>query len=185
MDGGRDEPLTPMSRNRRLVFSIAALAAGRVARSSGEAAARDHLEGALSAFERLEMPLEAARTRVELARAMQKDDPDVAGREARVALETFERLGAGREADEAAAIVREVGGPARTGPKDVGLLTARELEVLGLLGEGLTNAEISARLYISTKTAGNHVSNLLAKLHLRSRQEAAAYAVRSAGERGT
>ncbi|TMK29877.1 MAG: hypothetical protein E6G61_08480 [Actinobacteria bacterium] len=46
-------------------------------------------------------------------------------------------------------------------------------------------AEISARLYISTKTAGNHVSNLLAKLHLRSRQEAAAYAVRSAGERGT
>jgi len=167
------------------VTAIAALAAGRVARSSGEAAARDHLEGALSAFERLEMPLEAARTRVELARAMQKDDPDVAGREARVALETFERLGAGREGEEAAAIVREVGGPARTGPKDVGVLTARELEVLGLLGEGLTNAEISARLYISTKTAGNHVSNLLAKLHLRSRQEAAAYAVRSAGERGT
>ena len=52
--------------------------------------------------------------------------------------------------------------------------------MLRLLGEGLTNAEIAARLYISTKTAGNHVSNLLAKLHLRSRQEAAAYAVRTA-----
>jgi DNA-binding CsgD family transcriptional regulator len=165
--------------------AIAALAAGRVARSSGEADARDHLEGALSAFERLEMPLEAARTRVELARAIRKEDPEVAGREARVAREALERLGAHREADEAAAIVREVGGPARTGPKEVGLLTARELEVLGLLGEGLTNAEIAARLYISTKTAGNHVSNLLAKLHLRSRQEAAAYAVRSAGERAT
>jgi len=165
--------------------AIAALAAGRVARSSGEADARDHLEGALSAFERLEMPLEAARTRVELARAIREDDPEVAGREARVAREAFERLGADREADEAAAIVREVGGPARTGPKDIGLLTAREQEVLGLLGEGLTNAEIAARLYISTKTAGNHVSNLLAKLHLRSRQEAAAYAVRSAGERAT
>jgi DNA-binding CsgD family transcriptional regulator len=163
--------------------AIAALAAGRVARSSGQADARDHLEGALVAFERLELPLEAARARVELARAIRPDDPDVAGREARVALETFERLGADREADAAAAIVREVGGTARTGPKDVGLLTARELEVLGLLGEGLTNAEIAARLYISTKTAGNHVSNLLAKLHLRSRQEAAAYAVRSAGER--
>jgi DNA-binding CsgD family transcriptional regulator len=165
--------------------AIAALAAGRVARSSGEADARDHLEGALSAFERLEMPLEAARTRVELARAIRKEHPEVAGREARVAREALERLGAHREADEAAAIVREVGGPARTGPKDVGLLTARELEVLELLGEGLTNAEIAARLYISTKTAGNHVSNLLAKLHLRSRQEAAAYAVRSAGERAT
>jgi DNA-binding CsgD family transcriptional regulator len=165
--------------------AVAALAAGRVARSSGEADARDHLERALAAFERLEMPLEAARTRVELARAIQEDDPDVAGREARVALETFERLGADREADEAAAIVREVGGPARTGPKGVGLLTARELEVLGLLGEGLTNAEIAARLYISTKTAGNHVSNLLAKLHLRSRQEAAGYAVRYTGQRHT
>jgi len=147
--------------------------------------ARGHLERALTGFERLEMPLEAARTRLELALAIRQDDPDVAGREARVAREAFERLGADREADEAAAIVREVGGPARTGPKDIGLLTAREQEVLGLLGEGLTNAEIAARLYISTKTAGNHVSNLLAKLHLRSRQEAAAYAVRSAGERAT
>ena len=164
--------------------AIAALAAGRVARASGEPdIARDHLERALTAFERLEMPLEAARTRMELARAIRGDDPDVAGREARVALETFERIGADREADEAAAIVREAGSPARTGPKGVGLLTQRELEVLGLLGEGLTNAEIAARLYISTKTAGNHVSNLLAKLHLRSRQEAAAYAVRSSGER--
>jgi DNA-binding NarL/FixJ family response regulator len=165
------------------VTAVADLAAGRVARSSGEADARDHLEWALSAFERLEMPLDAARTRVELARAVRHDDPEVAAREAKVALDTFERLGADREADAAAAIVREVGGPARTGPKDVGLLTTRELEVLGLLGEGLTNAEIAARLYISTKTAGNHVSNLLAKLHLRSRQEAAAYAVRFASER--
>jgi DNA-binding NarL/FixJ family response regulator len=78
-------------------------------------------------------------------------------------------------------LVRDLGGPARTGPKGVGLLTAREVEVLGLLGEGLTNAEIAARLYISTKTAGNHVSAVLSKLHLRSRQEAAAYAVRYAG----
>jgi DNA-binding CsgD family transcriptional regulator len=96
---------------------------------------------------------------VELARAIRKEDPEVAGREATVALETLERLGANREADEAAAIIREAGGRARTGRKDIGLLTARELEVLGLLGEGLTNAEIAARLYISTKTAGNHVSN--------------------------
>jgi DNA-binding NarL/FixJ family response regulator len=77
--------------------------------------------------------------------------------------------------------VRTLGGPARTGPKDVGALTQREVEVLRLLGEGLSNAEIAARLFISTKTAGHHVSNVLAKLHLRSRQEAAAYAVRGLG----
>jgi len=162
---------------------IADLTAGRVGRATGDPASREHLERALGTFERLEMPLEAARTRVELARLIRGDDPEVAAREARVAGETLERLGADREADEAAALVRELGGPARTGPKDLGLLTAREREVLALLGEGLTNAEIAARLFISTKTAGNHVSNLLAKLHLRSRQEAAAYAVRSAGDR--
>jgi DNA-binding NarL/FixJ family response regulator len=91
-------------------------------------------------------------------------------------------MGATHEADAAAALIRELGGPARTGQKEIGLLTARETEVLALLGEGLTNAEIAARLFISTKTAGHHVSNILAKLQLRSRTEAAAYALRYSGE---
>jgi DNA-binding CsgD family transcriptional regulator/tetratricopeptide (TPR) repeat protein len=160
--------------------AVTALAEGRIALAAGDVAARGHLERALESFGRLEMPLEAARTRVALSRALRDEDPDVAGREARVALESFERLGARREADEAAALVRELGGPRRTGAKELGLLTAREVEVLRLLGEGLSNSEIAGRLFISTKTAGNHVSNLLAKLHLRSRQEAAAYAVRYA-----
>jgi DNA-binding NarL/FixJ family response regulator len=158
--------------------AVAMLAAGRVAAASGDADARDLLERAVAGFVGQEMPLDAARARLELAGLLRGTDAELAAREARVALETFERLGAAREADRAASLVRDLGGPARTGPKGVGLLTGREVEVLGLLGEGLTNAEIAARLYISTKTAGNHVSNLLAKLHLRSRQEAAAYAVR-------
>jgi ATP/maltotriose-dependent transcriptional regulator MalT len=163
--------------------ATADLAHGRVARAAG-ADARPLFERALDGFGRLEMPLDAARTRLELARALRDDDPAVAAREARVAAETFERLGATRQADAAAALVRSLGGPARTGPKDVGLLTQREREVLALLSEGLSNPEIAARLYISTKTAGNHVSNILAKLHLRSRQEAAAFAIRAeaAGE---
>jgi DNA-binding CsgD family transcriptional regulator len=160
--------------------AVADLARGRVARATGDPAASVHLERALEGFTQLGLPLDAARTRVELARAVRETAPEVAAREARVAVETFERLGASRDADQAAVLARELGGPARTGPKDVGLLTAREREVLALLGEGLTNAEVAARLFISTKTAGNHVSNILAKLHLRSRQEAAAYAVRTA-----
>jgi DNA-binding NarL/FixJ family response regulator len=172
-----------MSTDHPRLAAVAALAEGRIALAAGDAEAGDRLVSALEGFVRLEMPLEAARTRLELARALRPDEPDVAAREARVALESFERLGAGREADEAAALVRELGGPKRTGQKDVGRLTAREVEVLRLLGEGLTNAEIAARLYISTKTAGNHVSNVLSKLNLRSRQEAAAYAVRHAAER--
>lgn len=96
-----------------------------------------------------------------------------------MALGELERLGAPREADEAAALLRRLGVRGRTGPKDRGLLTRRELEVLRLLAEGLTNAEIAARLYISTKTAGHHVSNVLAKLGARTRGEAAAWALRN------
>jgi DNA-binding CsgD family transcriptional regulator len=179
---GRIGALAASSGHPRLA-AMAALAEGRIALSAGRTEARGHLERALEAFGRLQMPLEAARARVTLARALRNEDPDVAGREAQIAFESFERLGAGREADETSALVRELGGPKRTGPKDLGLLTAREVEVLRLLGEGLSNAEIAARLFISTKTAGNHVSNLLAKLHLRNRQEAAAYAVRYATDR--
>ena len=65
-------------------------------------------------------------------------------------------------------------------------LTRREVEVLRLLGEGLTNAEIAGRLFISIKTAGNHVSNILMKLGLRNRSQAAALARTHLGqEQGT
>ena len=57
-------------------------------------------------------------------------------------------------------------------------LSDRELEVLKLIAEGLSNAEISGRLFISEKTTKNHVSNILSKLHLVDRTQAAVYAWR-------
>jgi DNA-binding NarL/FixJ family response regulator len=59
-------------------------------------------------------------------------------------------------------------------------LTTRESEVLSLVGRGLTNAEIAAELFISTKTASVHVSNISRKLGLKSRIQAAAHAQRRA-----
>ena len=55
---------------------------------------------------------------------------------------------------------------------NVGGLTDREVEVLELLDEGLRNADIAARLHLSEKTVGHHVSAILAKLGASSRTEA-------------
>jgi DNA-binding NarL/FixJ family response regulator len=57
-------------------------------------------------------------------------------------------------------------------------LTARELEILRLLGAGKSNKEIAAELQISERTARTHVSNILGKLDLTSRTQAALWAVR-------
>jgi len=57
-------------------------------------------------------------------------------------------------------------------------LTDRELEVLKLVAQGMSNREIATDLYISENTVKNHVRNILEKLHLHSRMEAVVYAVR-------
>ncbi|GAI88097.1 unnamed protein product, partial [marine sediment metagenome] len=57
-------------------------------------------------------------------------------------------------------------------------LSAREIQVLQLLGEGLTNNEIASRLYLSESTVRTYMGRLLDKLHLHNRAEAMAYAMR-------
>jgi two-component system NarL family response regulator len=58
------------------------------------------------------------------------------------------------------------------------ILTARELDVLKLVAEGLGNREIGRRLFISENTVKNHVRNILEKLHLHTRMDAVMYAMR-------
>ena len=78
----------------------------------------------------------------------------------------------------AARVVRELHGARRDEPNAFHDLSERELEVLKLIAEGLSNAEISNRLFISEKTTKSHVSNILSKLHLADRTQAAVYAWR-------
>jgi DNA-binding NarL/FixJ family response regulator len=123
-----------------------------------------------------------ARCQWRLAEALAAaGDREQAATAARAAHTTTTRLGAAplRSALEALA---------RRGRLDLGValpaqptlagLTPRELEVLGLLVEGRSNRQIAEQLFISAKTASVHVTNLLAKLGVHSRLEAAAVARR-------
>jgi DNA-binding CsgD family transcriptional regulator len=139
----------------------------------------DLLDRALVLLARLELPLEWAHARLEQARALAGAQPELAVAGASAARDAFEALGAKRGADAAAALLRSLGVAGRAGPRDVGVLTKREQEVLRLLGAGLSNPEIAERLFISRKTAAHHVSHVLAKLGLRNRAQAVAYAART------
>lgn len=135
--------------------------------------AREHLDAALGIFARIGMPYEVARTQLMLAETTRAAEPEVAEAEARSALDAFEAMGAGRDADAAAALLRELGVKAsRSGPRRQGVLTKRETEVLALVAQGLSNPEIAERLYLSRRTVEHHVASILPKLGARNRVEA-------------
>jgi DNA-binding CsgD family transcriptional regulator len=98
---------------------------------------------------------------------------------ARTGLDLLDRLGADAVSARIRLDLRRQGitavpsrrrGATRANPAG---LTSREVEVLRLVADGLTNAELAQRLFISTKTADHHVSAILAKLGVASRREAA------------
>jgi DNA-binding NarL/FixJ family response regulator len=153
----------------------AGFASGRVLLARADPEAATLLRASARAYAECGAPLAACRARLCLARSLAERDRGVAVTEARSALQAFDRLGASSEADRAAAFLRKLGVRGRTGPREGSVLSRREQEVLGLVAAGLSNAEIAERLFISPKTAGHHVSNILTKLGVRSRTEATAY----------
>jgi DNA-binding NarL/FixJ family response regulator len=117
---------------------------------------------------------------VALARAGANDECAL-----REALSSLHRLGAHAAARIVARRLRELGahdlprGPRASTQSNDAHLTARELEILELTVQGLRNADIAARLYLSPKTVEHHISAILAKLHVRSRVDAVAHALAS------
>jgi NarL family two-component system response regulator LiaR len=78
----------------------------------------------------------------------------------------------------AARVVQELHGAQRSTLNPFTELSERELEVLRLIADGASNTEIAERLVISEKTVKSHVSNILSKLHVLDRTQAAIYAWR-------
>jgi DNA-binding NarL/FixJ family response regulator len=153
--------------------SVLALARAR----AGEEPQR-WLRLAIGGFSESDLPWETAVARLELARLVRETSPAVAVVEARAALRTFVDLDAASHVDATHAVLRQLGERVPPPRAAGGALTRREREVFELVGAGLSNPEIGERLFISRKTVEHHVANILAKLGLRNRAEAAALAVR-------
>jgi ATP/maltotriose-dependent transcriptional regulator MalT len=165
--------------NSPLLRAEADLARGLARRAAGDPLATESFRAAVARLNHVEQSIVAGRARLEMARQLLADDPPGAIIWARAAHAGFTRIGATRDADEAAQLLRHAGAPAGAGPQLHQNLTRREQDVLALLAHGLTNREIAARLVITEKTAEHHVGRILSKLGLRSRAEAAAYAVKN------
>jgi NarL family two-component system response regulator LiaR len=78
----------------------------------------------------------------------------------------------------AARLVQELHGASRERAQLYATLSEREREVLHLIANGLSNAQIAAQLVISERTVKSHVNNILSKLHIVDRTQAAIYAWR-------
>lgn len=149
-------------------------ASARFAAGLAAAAAERHdvavrsLEEAVNLFLRAGTPFEGAKARRALAESLAALGRRHAAREeARRASAGFEALGAEREWERAVRVLR--GLEPRATPDDALGLSHRELEVVRLLAQGLSNREIAARLVVSEHTVKRHVANILRKLHVRSR----------------
>jgi DNA-binding NarL/FixJ family response regulator len=124
--------------------------------------------GAAAEWERLDCPYDAA-----MARLLGGDVTAVLA-----ALCTFDSLGARPLADRARARLREMGvrpgvrGPRPTTQANPYGLTSRQVEVLDLVADGLTDTQIAARLHLSAKTVNNHVTAVMTKLGVHTRVEA-------------
>jgi DNA-binding CsgD family transcriptional regulator/tetratricopeptide (TPR) repeat protein len=168
------------------IHALALLSLGRVQAARGEDATAN-LFAALSRLGEEEQPRLRAEIHVALAESEAKRDVAAATTQARAGLAIFERLGARRDADRVAALLRSFGVTVRaaadaSGRQGLEMLSPRERDVVPLLAEGLSNAAIAKRLFVTPKTVEHHVTNILARLGLRTRTEVAAWLHRMAVE---
>ena len=163
--------------------AAASFAAGCVEVGTGDAdAARRHLEDAVDLFRQSGAPFELARARIALAGTLgMLGRTEAAIEEADRAIDILSELKAEWEIARARALLDQLSAahppPAASTPKTAGL-TAREIQVLRLVADGLNNQVIAERLFVSEHTVHRHVANILTKLSVSSRAAAVAQGAR-------
>ena len=166
------------------LLASARVSAGLLAVAGGDVdEARRQFEDAVDLYEKSGAPFETARTRLELARVLERlNRTDAAVAEVTRAIDQLTRLSARAELSAAQAIRDRLASSAEPrlpgAARDKSGLTVREIEVLRLISSGLSNQAIAERLCISEHTVHRHVANTLSKLDVPSRSAAVAHAAR-------
>lgn len=183
--GGAEEARTELLTGARdlgtpYLMGRAHLVAAELALARGDGEdARRRAEDSMDCFAEGAAPYEAALARLVLAEALTGlGRGEQAAVEARSARDVFASLGAARDAARAETLLQPEA-PGAASDRGLGDLTSRELEVLGLVAQGLSDAAIAERLVVSPHTVHRHVANIRSKLRLPSRAAAVAYAARS------
>jgi DNA-binding CsgD family transcriptional regulator len=179
-----------MSRPRCPAWRIAVRCSGSPALRCQGLAENDAglLQAAVDAYDRGSHPLELALTCEDAGAAFaRRGDTAGAGQLLNQAIAIYERLGAARDLARAEAALRQLGvrrgrrvtrSRAQSGWQS---LTPSERAVVDLVAEGLSNPQIGQRLYVSRRTVQTHLAHVFAKLHITSRAQLAAEAIRHRG----
>ena len=138
-----------------------------------EDTAAERFEEALGLLDGQRRPFDLARIELAYGEALRRARRRGEARaHLRTALETFERLGTTPWVERAGTELRATGETARKrDPSTLGQLTPQELQIIQLVGEGGTNREIGAQLFLSRRTIDYHLRNVFVKLGVSSRAE--------------
>ena len=152
---------------------------GVVAGAEGDFdAARLSLQDAIDLFHQIGAPFETARSRLDLAQVLVAlGRTEAAAEQETLAREALGGMQTEREMEPAGEFASKLDAAGSGAPASA--LTRRELDVLKLVAQGMSNPEIAQRLILSEHTVKRHLANILGKLNLSSRSAAAAWAVRT------
>jgi LuxR family transcriptional regulator, maltose regulon positive regulatory protein len=181
---GELRKIAARARTRPILAAVCSSEGALAAARGDNQAARRSFEDALDLLAACDAPFETGRVRLDLATTLSAlGRNDQARREIEAAIADFRAIGADWERVRAETMLGKLHKTNATLPPEVvdsplGSLSRRELEVLGLVAEGLTNRDIAERLVLSEHTVNRHVANILRKLGLTSRTAAASLAGR-------